>query len=203
MLFIDKNGMTDAERIVKKRFTTIERQDLNQINGIVVHQTYSKTSNSTFNSYQNKNSTGAHFLIDKDGTIYQTASLYKVTWHVGQMKSRCYLEKKCPPGDLKVISALERSWRNYQKVSDIERKKAFPSRFPANSDSIGIEIVGMAYKVDESKEDIYEPVNDRQNSSLKWLIAELTETLHVARAEIYRHPEIARKNLTEASTAKW
>ncbi|MFC0138987.1 N-acetylmuramoyl-L-alanine amidase [Erwinia mallotivora] len=203
MLFFDKNGMTDAERIVKKRFTTIERQDLNKIHGIVVHQTYSKTSNSTFNSYQNKNSTGAHFLIDKDGTIYQTASLYKVTWHVGQMKSRCYLEKKCPPGDLKVISAFERSWRNYQKVSDIERQKAFPSRFPANSDSIGIEIVGMAYKVDESKEDIYEPVNDRQNSSLKWLIAELTETLHVARAEIYRHPEIARKNLTEASSAKW
>ncbi|EXU75744.1 hypothetical protein [Erwinia mallotivora] len=43
MLFIDKNGMTDAERIVKKRFTTIERQDLNQINGIVVHQTSSST----------------------------------------------------------------------------------------------------------------------------------------------------------------
>ncbi|WP_261642093.1 N-acetylmuramoyl-L-alanine amidase [Erwinia mallotivora] len=203
MLFIDKNGMTDAERIVKKRFTTIERQDLNQINGIVVHQTSSPTADSTFNSYQESHATGAHFLIDKDGTIYQTASLYKVTWHVGQMKSRCYLEKKCPPGDLKIISALERSWRNYQKVSETERKKTFPSRFPANSDSIGIEIVGMAYNVDGKKDKVYESVNDRQNSSLKWLITELTETLHVARAEIYRHPEIARKNITKASTAKW
>ena len=61
----------------------------------------------------------------------------------------------------------------------------------------------MAYKVDGHKEDVYEEVNDKQNSSLKWLVAELIETLSVSRAEIYRHPEIARKNSTEASTAIW
>lgn len=203
MLFVNKNGLVDAERIIIKRFTTIERGKLDKVNGIIVHQTSSPTASSTFNSYQNSNATGAHFLIDKDGTIYQTASLYKVAWHIGQMKSKCYLEKKCEPADLKTISNLEKSWKNYKKISDIERRKKFPSRFPANSDSIGIEIVGMAYNVDGESDKVYESVNDKQNSSLKWLIAELTETLNVARSAIYRHPEIARKNVTEASTATW
>ncbi|MEI2264506.1 peptidoglycan recognition protein family protein [Erwinia sp. CGal63] len=203
MLFIDKNGMVDAERIVKKRFRTIERGDLDKVNGIVVHQTNSPTAESTFNSYRDRNATGAHFLIDKNGGIYQTASLHKITWHVGKMKSRCFLEKKCELTELKVISSLERNWRNSKKISDRERAKKFPVRFPANSDSIGIEIVGMAYDVDGETDKIYEEVNDVQNAALKWLISELTETLAVARTEIYRHPEIARKNATEASTAKW
>ncbi|MGV3345039.1 N-acetylmuramoyl-L-alanine amidase [Enterobacteriaceae bacterium LUAb1] len=160
-------------------------------------------SASTFNSYQNKQATGAHFLIDKDGTIYQTASLYKVTWHVGMMKSACYITKKCEPTDFKNIAELEKSWKNYKKISDIEKRKPFPDRFPANIDSIGIEIVGVAYKDSDKKDKVYETVNDQQNNSLKWLIAELTDTLKVSMSEIYRHPEIARKNLTEASTEKW
>ena len=203
MLFVDKNGLVDATRIIVKRFRTIERGDMDKVNGIVVHQTYSKTADSTFNSYQNKDATGAHFLIDKEGVIYQTASLYKMTWHVGLMQSKCYLSKKCEETDLKTMTSLERTPRSYKKISDIEKEKSFPNRFPANADSIGIEIVGMAYKVDGHKEDVYEEVNDKQNSSLKWLVAELIETLSVSRAEIYRHPEIARKNSTEASTAIW
>ena len=203
MIFIDKQGLVDAERIIVKRFTTIECGDLDKINGIVVHQTYAKTANSTFNSYQNKGATGAHFLIDKDGIIYQTASLYKVTWHVGILKSKCYLTRTCEATDLKTITNLEKSWKNYKIISNGEREKAFPNRFPANSDSIGIEIVGMAYNVQGNKEEVYENVNEKQNASLKWLIAELTETLAIARSEIYRHPEIARKNSTEARTAKW
>ncbi|WP_455815185.1 peptidoglycan recognition protein family protein [Pseudomonas graminis] len=203
MLFVDKNGLVDATRITVKQFRTIERGDMDKVNGIVVHQTYSKTADSTFNSYQNKDATGAHFLIDKKGVIYQTASLYKMTWHVGLMQSKCYLSKKCEETDLKTMTSLERTPRSYKKISDIEKEKSFPNRFPANTDSIGIEIVGMAYKVDGHKEDVYEEVNDKQNSSLKWLVVELMETLSVSRAEIYRHPEIARKNPTEASTAIW
>ena len=38
---------------------------------------------------------------------------------------------------------------------------------------------------------------------LKWLIRELEETLDVSSQEIYRHPEIARKNPSEARTAEW
>ena len=28
---------------------------------------------------------GAHFLIDRDGAVYQTASMHKKTWHVGKL----------------------------------------------------------------------------------------------------------------------
>ncbi|WP_256703209.1 hypothetical protein [Burkholderia ubonensis] len=53
------------------------------------------------------------------------------------------------------------------------------------------------------KQEVYEAVTDQQNASLKWLVAELVDTFKVSTHEIYRHPEIGRKNLTEASTAKW
>ncbi|NNS08759.1 N-acetylmuramoyl-L-alanine amidase [Erwinia sp. JH02] len=101
------------------------------------------------------------------------------------------------------MAELEKSWRNSDKVHQIEKVKNYPDRFPSNVDSIGIEIVGESEKTGPKKKLIYEPVNDRQNDSLKWLIKELTTTLNIPMHEIYRHPEIGRKNATEASTAKW
>ncbi|WP_455817411.1 peptidoglycan recognition protein family protein [Pseudomonas cerasi] len=207
MLYVNENGHIYADRIKIKIFNNIERQKMDAINGIVVHQTDSPTASSTFNSYQTNGANGAHFLIDKDGTIYQTASLFKVTWHVGRLQSRCFITKKCEPADLKKVADLERSWRDSAKVHEIEKVKKFPERFPNNSDSIGIEIVGestdVVNEITKKKESIYEPVNDRQNESLKWLINELTGTLNVPMTEIYRHPAVGRKNKTEASTAKW
>ena len=95
MLFVNKNGLVDAERIIVRRFSTIERGKLDKVNGIIVHQTGGSTAESSFNSYKNTGANGAHFLIDKDGTIYQTASVFKITYHVGNIRSRCYMEKKC------------------------------------------------------------------------------------------------------------
>jgi len=68
-LYITKAGHVYADRIKVKIFSSIERGDLNQVNGIVVHQTNSPTASATFNSYANTGANGAHFLIDKDGTI--------------------------------------------------------------------------------------------------------------------------------------
>lgn len=204
MLYIDKEGYIDAERIILKTFKNIERGQMDAVNGIVVHQTDSTTANSTFNSYQTKGANGAHFLIDKDGTIYQTASLLKVTWHVGRMQSRCFLTKKCEPTEFKKMFELEKAGRNGD-INRLEKKKNFPDRFPNNTDSIGIEIVGKAKDeyIDNKKVEIYENVTELQNKSLKWLLNELTSTLKVSMSEIYRHPDIGRKNPTEASTAKW
>ncbi|MTD26645.1 peptidoglycan recognition protein family protein [Erwinia sorbitola] len=203
MLYVDENGHIDAERISLKIFKNIERGKMDAINGIVVHQTNAATASSTFNSYQTKGANGAHFLIDKDGTIYQTASLLRVTWHVGKTQSRCYVSKKCEPVELKMVSDLEKSWKNSTRVHRIEKSKVFPHRYPNNIDSIGIEIVGESKIEGGDEEPVYEPVNEKQNESLKWLIKELTETLSVSINEIYRHPEIGRKNATEASTARW
>ncbi|MCS3608017.1 MULTISPECIES: peptidoglycan recognition protein family protein [Erwinia] len=206
MLYIDANGYIDAVRITKKIFHSLHHGDMGHVNGIVVHQTGAATLQSTFNSYQHANANGAHFIIDKDGTIYQTASLFKMTYHVGRMKSRCLITQKCEPAELKKATQLENAWRT-KEISDRERQKPWPDRFPANTDAIGIEIVGEAFKTEDLKEypdgRIFEAVNQHQSESLEWLVRELKSTLKISTSEIFRHPEIARKNITEASSAKW
>lgn len=198
MLYITKAGHVDSERIVVRIFPGIERRPMEKVNGIVVHQTNSSTADSTFNHYRGKRENGAHFLIGKYGIIFQTASLYKVTNHVGRLQSRCLATRICSPSEFTYVAGLERA-RRVKEVSVHEHKKAFPQRFPSNADSIGIEIVGLF--IDERK--AYEPVNPRQNESLAWLVRELAATLKVSMQEIYRHPVVARKMESEAESAKW
>lgn len=199
MLFVNKNGLVDAERIIVRRFSTIERGKLDKVNGIIVHQTGGSTAESSFNSYKNTGANGAHFLIDKDGTTYQTASVFKITYHVGNIRSRCYMEKKCKPSEISKIKPL---LNKYKQLSRLEQKKPYPERYPANFDSLGIEIVGKPVS-GEDQDAIYEKINDAQNSSLKWLVAELSDTLKVSMTEIFRHPEVSYKVKTEAGTAQW
>ncbi|MES2826294.1 MAG: N-acetylmuramoyl-L-alanine amidase [Pseudomonadota bacterium] len=79
------------------------------------------------------------------------------------------------------------------------RKKNYPDKYPSNNDSIGIEIAGQFLTKTQS----YEPVNAKQNASLKWLVAELSNHLSLQAGDIYRHPDISYKQPTEASSAKW
>ncbi|WP_261640548.1 N-acetylmuramoyl-L-alanine amidase [Erwinia mallotivora] len=169
------------------------------MNGIVVHQTGGSTAESSFNSYKHAGANGTHFLIDKDGTIYQTASVFKVTNHVGNIRSRCYMEKSCTPSEMTTIKPF---LNKYKQLSRLEQKKPYPQRYPANFDSLGIEIVGKPIS-GEGENAVYEKINDLQNDSLKWLIAELSDTLKVAMTEIFRHPEVSYKVKTEAGTARW
>ena len=166
MLYITKSGHVDAERIKIMIFSTIERGTLERVNGIVVHQTGGPTAESAFNSYRNTGANGAHFLIDKDGSIYQTASLYKVTNHVGKAKSRCVVTKKCDSTEFKRMNALEKAWKPAE-ISKTEYEKRFPDRFPVNSDAIRIEIVGKANRIPGQRDEVYEPVTEQQNASLK------------------------------------
>jgi hypothetical protein len=148
--------------------------------------------------------TWCSLLIDKDGTIYQTASLLKQTRHVGPIRSRCYETHSCKPVDAAAIQAARKSKSARQGAlaeNRMEMKKAVPDRYPSNQDSIGIEIVGRA--VGPKGKEVYEPVNAQQNASLKWLVKELVSTFGMSPAHVYRHPQVSRKNVTEASTAVW
>ncbi|AXF75769.1 N-acetylmuramoyl-L-alanine amidase [Erwinia tracheiphila] len=176
MLFVDDDGVVDAECIVVKRFSTIERGKLDKVNGIVVHQTGGSTACSSFNSYKNTGANGAHFLINKDETIYQTASFFKVTNHAGNIRSRCHMEKTCKLSEITTIKPL---LNKYKQLSRLEQKKTYPESYPADFDPLGIEIVGKPVS-GESENAVYEKVNDAQNNSLKWLIAELADTLKVS-----------------------
>jgi N-acetyl-anhydromuramyl-L-alanine amidase AmpD len=212
VLNIDNQGMVAGSgRIIARRFPQLERGPMPAVCGIVVHQTDASTARATFNKYSGSRPEGAHFLIDRDGTIYQTASVKMRTPHVGRLKPRCLAEMKCAPAEFK--------GKSYSEINAIEMTKAVPARYPSNLDSIGIELVGKASlppgvtpppgaTPDEVERfrgthSVYEQVTGAQNVALRWLIDELCGSLHVPVSEVHRHPTVSRKNPTEASTANW
>nr|WP_175800430.1 peptidoglycan recognition family protein [Burkholderia anthina] len=200
MLLIDSNGMVVSPRVVRVRKAQIERGAMQRISGVIVHQTGGSTAASALNSYQNAYATGAHFLIEKDGTIYQTASLKKQTWHVGRIKARCVAELRCTPVELQQLRRFDPRGENRR-----EMRKAVPDRYPSNTDSIGVELVGEALPLNEPNPDrqTYIAAPDAQNDSLRWLIHEISITMNVPMAEVFRHPTVSRKNRTEAARAQW
>ena len=200
MLQINKSGAVVDDHVKNAISPFIEHADMKVVHGIIVHQTGGSTAQSSLDSYKNKGANGAHFLIDKDGTIYQTASVHKQTWHVGKLKCRCMLELKCSPAEKKLNQTY-----NPTKENEREQKKPYPDRFPSNQDSIGIELVGEAVATDPKKpsDQTYVTVTEAQNKSLKWLVGELEITLNIPTTEVFRHPVVSRKNPSEASTARW
>lgn len=168
-----------------------------------MHQTGSSNAASSFSSYNN-GLNGAHFLIDKDGTIYQTARVNQVCWHVGNVRSRCNELKTCSADELSDInSLLFKKGESYnvriKNLSDHEKEKEYPERYPTNSDAVGIEIVGKF----DVKSDTYDAVNQNQNSSLTWLVSVLQTCLQITANDIYRHSEVAYKQSSEAQLAQW
>jgi len=197
MFIINSSGAVIDPRIKVVSYP-IAHGDLKAIHGIVVHQTDSPTAEAAFNAYK-RGGNGAHFLIDKDGTIYQTLSLKKKAHHVGWVKSRCIAEHTCSPAELRSLNGKKPG----KGIGMVEIEKAWPHRYPLNSDSIGIEIVGQALPKDGSSKRVFELVTEQQQSSLKWLIRGLTITLKIRTTEIFRHPDVSWKNETEAASAKW
>lgn len=200
MLSIDPNGMIVSSRVVHARKTLIEHGAMQSLHGIIVHQTGGSTATSALNSYQNPRANGAHFLIDKDGTIYQTASLHKQTWHVGWIRARCVVEMRCTPVEVQQLRRFDPRGESRR-----EMRKSVPDRYPSNEDSIGIELVGEALPLNEPRSDrrTYIPATDAQNESLRWVVHELSVTLEVPMAEIFRHSTVSRKNETEAVRVQW
>lgn len=193
VLDIGKDGMVASPKIVLHPVATLARGRLGIVHGIVVHQTGGATAEAAFAGYASR-PYGTHFLIDKSGTIYQTASLLYYTAHVGPIKSRCLVEHRCSPVDLKALATF-----SPRSEGRRELLKPFPARYPGNHDSVGVELVGEV----DRKTGEFVTVTDAQNRSLHWLVQELAMTLHVSMQEIYRHPQLSRKTPSEASTARW
>lgn len=100
---------------------------------IAVHQTDSPTAQATFNAYRTGGN-GAHFLIDKPGTVYQTASLQAVCFHVGRrIKSKCLEVYRGACTDVAALQLLALGWSARIAAIDAhERGKAYPDRYPVN-----------------------------------------------------------------------
>lgn len=192
-------------KIETKIIPNLEHGYLSKVNAIVIHRTAASTAKSTLNAWKTKKS-GAHFLIDKNGKIYQTAGLDKKCWHMGLVVAKCRLESSCTKKDGEVISNIlhgKGGWsEKFKNILLHERKKSYPDRYPMNSDSIGIELVGLYLGNKTSDKGPFEQLPEAQAASFLWLITKLLEKYQLSFSDdIYAHGEVARKKINEGSGA--
>ncbi|PXF32106.1 N-acetylmuramoyl-L-alanine amidase [Pokkaliibacter plantistimulans] len=195
------DGIANFAAVTVQTYPSIEHGRLDTVRSIVLHRTDSFSAKSSLSAYQAGQKTGAHFLIDTDGCVMQTASLQKQCWHVGQLQSRCMNESSCSPSELSSINGMlqqkGQTWRQrYVAVSRFEAAKAYPARYPSNSDSIGIEVVGKFLNSVAG----YQRPTDAQKKSLAWLVGALLSEygLQLSR-DVFAHGDIARKEKLEGS----
>ncbi|WP_140728016.1 peptidoglycan recognition protein family protein [Pseudomonas sp. Hp2] len=184
--YVDENGYVQNAGFVLKKIPALEKGSMDGPKAIVLHRTDSKTLASPLQSFEK--GIGTHFIVDKDGTVYQTASLLKKTHHVGKIKSRCYEGGACPADEAKLIKSW--GWAP-TKVHDHEKVKDYPSRYPMNEDSVGIEVVADH---DGSK---WEAPTAEQSKSIRHVISVLKAEYGVQDSDIYEHDKISYKTSGE------
>lgn len=196
-LFI-KDGLFVDPRVVDKRVAALEHGAMTKVDAIVLHQTDSSTMNL---EHAKASGIGAHFYIEKDGTIYQTARLDQSVYSVGKIRSRCDDNQSCSREEKTAIDALMSSAAGYgakvKVLNTREQTKAYPDQYPTNGDSVAIEVVGKF----DPKTQRFERPTAEQTESLKWL----TQTLgsHYGldlQTDVYRHSDISYKQADEAQS---
>ena len=86
---ITGSGVLSHSRIINKIAPNIEKGNRNTIAGIVLHRTAGKTAASALATWLTPGViTGAHFIIDANGVIWQTARINKVTYSNGNTQVR-------------------------------------------------------------------------------------------------------------------
>jgi N-acetylmuramoyl-L-alanine amidase len=128
MLTLTDGKIIDGS-IVVSLSPKIEHGPLKNIHALVMHQTGGEDAQGALASYKTS-PYGAHFLIDKDGTIYQTARVTQKVFHIGKIRSRCASLCSCSPKEDIAIKTILASKVGYsQKITEIsafESKKAYP-----------------------------------------------------------------------------
>ena len=105
-VIIDKQGFIVHPFVTIRAIPAAEHGKMTEYHGIVVHQTDSTNAASALSS-ATQGGDAAHFIIDKDGTVYQIASIYKFCWHVGKLKSRKLAEHRCSEAELKKLKGMK------------------------------------------------------------------------------------------------
>jgi N-acetylmuramoyl-L-alanine amidase len=192
---IGQDGFLTDPGIVRTAVPRIEHGAMPQVNGIVLHRTESSTAAGTLSTWRTREAgTGAHFLIDTDGTIHQTVSVDRQAWHVGAVRSRGEVEGTITPGDQRELDAARGTtpeWRGtaVRAVSRIESTRPYPERYPTNGDSVGIEVVGR-YNAATST---WDPPTTEQRASIRRLVGTLQNNFGLNDHDVYQHDVISRK----------
>lgn len=192
--YIKEFNIAQATHLQVKIFPNLEHGSLQEIKAIVLHRTDSPSAQATLNGYRTQ-SNGAHYLIDIDGTIYQTAGLDKKTQHVGEIKSHCYAQSTCSESDTILLRSYNTLTPREKKaaIHDLEKRKIYPQRYPMNEDSIGIEVVGRYDKQNET----YLPATPEQLLAIDKLIEAIMQNFDLKSNDVFPHGLIASKKETE------
>lgn len=177
--------------ITKDIVSKLERGSLSTVNAIVLHRTGGATMASAIATFKSSG-IGTHYIIDKDGTIKQTANAEKYTYHVGKIRARCMEEGTCSAEEAKKIKNF--GW-SPDKIYDNEKTKKYPDRYPMSTDSIGIEVVGKYNKTAK----VWDQATTQQKTSINFLVKKLKKTYNLTDRDIYEHDKISYKTSGEGS----
>jgi hypothetical protein len=198
---IGQDGFLGDPGIVRTEIPRIGHGPMPQVNGIVLHRTESSTAASTLDTWRARAAeTGAHFLIDTDGTIHQTVSVGRQAWHVGAVRSRGEVEETITPGDQRELDAARGGipeWKGtaVRAVSRVESTRPYPERYPTNGDSVGIEVAGRYNAATQA----WDPPTAAQAASIRQLVGTLQNNFGLTDHDVYQHDVISRKTPGEGA----
>lgn len=177
--------------IKKEIITNLEKGNMPVVHAIVLHRTGGSSLSAAMASFRNSG-IGTHFIIDKDGTIRQTANTNKYAYHIGKIRARCMEEGTCSPEEAKKIKGF--GWAP-TKIHNNEKVKKYSARYPLNTDSLGIEVVA-GYNTTTK---IWDPATPKQKAAINYLVKKLQETFNLTDKDIYEHDKISYKTAGEGA----
>jgi hypothetical protein len=194
---VGADGYLTDPNITRTPIPALERNPLPDLNAIVMHRTMGSTAQGTIDHWSGQNRPyGTHFLIDRDGTIHQTASLNNNTAHVGNIRSRGEVEGTLTPEGQRELAATRRlPTSDYDDVSRLESARAYPQRYPTNRDSIGIEVVATY----NERTSTWQEPTEAQRASIQRLVGTLQQNYGLNDRDVYEHDRISYKTQGEGS----
>lgn len=189
-IHVGANGYIQNAGYVLSPLAALEKGPIVGPKAIVLHRTDSTTAAGTLQSFQR--GVGTHFLVDKDGTVTQAASLLKRTAHVGKIRSRCFDEGNCPAPEARAI----KSWGFApSRLYNHEKVKHYPARYPMNEESVGIETVAKFNATTQ----VWDPATSGQLAAIAKLVGILKDEYGISDADIYEHDKISYKEPGEGA----
>ncbi len=198
---IRADGFITDRDIVHTPVARIQQGNMEQVNGIVLHRTESSTASGTLQAWRTGASgVGAHFLIDKDGTIHQTVSVNNQAWHIGAIRSRGEAEGTINAVDQRELRSARAGlveWKGpaVRAISRVEAGRPYPERYPTNGDSIGIEVVGRYDPASRT----WEAPTAEQAAAITRLVGILQRNFGLTDHDVYEHDVISRKTPGEGA----